>query len=100
MLAAGFGSSAAVLTNGSVVLWGSTFDYVMTPSGPGPNTVLTVPTPIAGLDGAYSVTVGADHACGLLSNSEVKCWGHNEYGQLGNNTSTDSISTPVDVVGL
>ncbi len=100
MLSAGFGSSAAVLMNGSAVLWGSAFDHVMTANGPGPDTILQMPTFIAGLDGAYAVTIGADHACALLSNSDVKCWGHNQVGQLGDGTYIDSISTPVTVAGL
>ncbi len=29
------------------------------------------------------VTVGKTHTCALLSDANVRCWGHNEYGQLG-----------------
>ena len=34
---------------------------------------------------AQSVVVGGYHTCVLLSNYQVKCWGHNSYGQLGQN---------------
>ncbi|MEZ4819027.1 MAG: hypothetical protein R3A45_03690 [Bdellovibrionota bacterium] len=32
---------------------------------------------------ATQITVGRMHTCALLSNGEAKCWGNNEYGQLG-----------------
>jgi alpha-tubulin suppressor-like RCC1 family protein len=30
-----------------------------------------------------SVSVGADHSCGLKTNGNVYCWGSNKFGQLG-----------------
>jgi alpha-tubulin suppressor-like RCC1 family protein len=36
-----------------------------------------------GLADWTSVTVGADHTCGLTTSGTAYCWGSNQYGQLG-----------------
>ena len=61
-----------------------------------------MPVDVTGLPGtAYAVsvggnhTLGGNHSCAIVGASRnVMCWGDNTYGQLGNDTTTDS-STPV-----
>lgn len=55
--------------------------------------------PVPGITTATQVSAGYRHACALLRNGEVRCWGRNEVGELGNG-STRASSTPVRVVGL
>ena len=52
-----------------------------------------LPTPVSGLgSGVVDVAVGQEHSCALLSSGEVRCWGRNQKGQLGNNSTTASLT--------
>ena len=93
--AAGTIGTCALLSGGALWCWGLTLIV-----GDGTWLYRTSPTHIKGLStGVADVSVGAGHACVLTTAGGVKCWGANEWGQLGDGTRT-SQHEPVDVVGL
>jgi alpha-tubulin suppressor-like RCC1 family protein len=52
-----------------------------------------------GVASAIAVSTASDHACALLSDRTVRCWGQNDQGQLGDGTTTPRL-TAVAVRGL
>lgn len=61
----------------------------------------TTPTTVSGLDGkVMKMSVGYNHTCALLENSQVRCWGTNANGQLGVSLETTNSLRPVAVEGL
>lgn len=44
------------------------------------------------------LAAGTNHTCGLTADGAAYCWGSNSRGQLGDGTTTDSI-TPTQVIG-
>jgi alpha-tubulin suppressor-like RCC1 family protein len=65
----------------------------------GDNTTTTRLTPVAVQQGGVtftSITVGTYHTCALTGAGAAYCWGLNNFGQLGDNTTTNR-STPVAV---
>ncbi|NJL23806.1 MAG: hypothetical protein HC902_00560 [Calothrix sp. SM1_5_4] len=45
------------------------------------------------------ISASTYHSCAITAQDTVKCWGGNYSGQLGNNTTMDSL-IPVDAVVL
>lgn len=50
-------------------------------------------------DSIVAVAAGQTHTCAVRSSGAVLCWGNNDYGQLGDGSTTSSRS-PVTVGGL
>jgi len=54
---------------------------------------------VPGLTGVKAIAAGSFHACALLDDGTVACWGDNSSGQLGDGTQNSS-PTPVTVGNL
>jgi alpha-tubulin suppressor-like RCC1 family protein len=58
------------------------------------------PMAVLGLNnGVTAISAGGAETCALLNSNEVKCWGWNGVGQLGDGT-TINRNSPVDVIGI
>lgn len=94
---AGRRHSCALTDSGSVKCWGANNQGQI---GDGTETNRLSPVDVSGLaSGIQQITAGFSHVCALTDAGGVKCWGYNQFGQLGDN-STTSRSTPVAVSGL
>ncbi len=101
-VSAGAAHSCAVMADGTAQCWGSN---VFGQLGDNTTTNSPVPVSVSGIDGltaattAVSVSTGGNYSCALMADGTAQCWGSNSYGQLGDNTTTNS-PVPVSVSGL
>lgn len=98
-VSAGSDQTCALEIDGTVLCWG---DNSIGQLGDGSMTHHSVPTVVSSLGAGSQVTainVGDYHSCALKSDGTVLCWGGNQYGQIGDGTTTNQL-VPIAVSGF
>jgi alpha-tubulin suppressor-like RCC1 family protein len=102
-LGVGGGHACALLDTGAVHCWGA-HDFGQVGTGVVGEQTYFEPVPVVGLDGsgdrAVRVAAAWRHTCAVLESGEVRCWGSNTGGQLGQAVSFTPEPTPLTVTGL
>jgi len=97
-IAAGDNYSLALLSDGTVMVWGGNTNGKL---GDGTINTRDIPVPVTGLTGvtdiAATASIVSGHTVALLVDGTVKTWGTNSSGELGNGTIINS-ATPVQAV--
>ena len=88
-IAAGGSHTCALTTSGAAKCWGYNYAGQI---GDATTTNRLTPTPVSGLSiGVLSVAAGQAHTCAVTSGGAASCWGQNEYGAVGDGTTTNRI---------
>ncbi len=97
-ISAGYYHNLALCSDGTVAAWGqNTYGQL----GDGTKTNSSLPVAVSSAGGLSGKTVsgiaaGYYHNLAQCTDGSLVAWGRNTYGQLGNNSTTDS-SMPVDI---
>jgi alpha-tubulin suppressor-like RCC1 family protein len=96
-IAAGVRHTCAALLGGVVQCWGDNSQGQLGTAAPASSST---PLDVLRLNtGVIEISSGNLHSCAHLSDRSAKCWGSNDYAQLGDGAGT-ARPEPVDVIGL
>ena len=83
--------------NGTAWAWGENSSYKLGDNWTPSYSSAVLPVQVFGLTGVLSVTASTNHAAALKTDGTVWAWGYNAYGQVGDGTTNNSVSVPVQV---
>lgn len=99
--------ACAILLGGSVQCWGSNSAYQL---GDGTTTQRNTPVTVSGIFDAIDIDAGQRTASQggdgftclvtVAGGNQLKCWGNDTYGQLGNGSITGVVTAPANVSGV
>jgi alpha-tubulin suppressor-like RCC1 family protein len=87
------GPQCALLSNGTTKCWGPDSNGELGDGNPN-YTIVSTPvlaTTVSQTNPAKAISMGAS-TCAALTDGTVQCWGYNGSGNLGNGTSTNSLT--------
>ncbi|MEX2159358.1 MAG: hypothetical protein WEB04_08150, partial [Dehalococcoidia bacterium] len=99
-IAAGQRHTCAVTIGGAAVCWGDNGQGQLG-DGRACGTICAQPVAVTGLSsGIEAVATGLLHSCALTGAGDVRCWGNNFHGQIGNNQVGTLVTVPAAAVSL
>jgi alpha-tubulin suppressor-like RCC1 family protein len=107
-IAAGEAFALALLSNGTVMAWGTNNRGELGDgSTTGPETCVEgliacsrAPVPVPALSKVTAIAAGGEVALALLQSGKVMAWGRNVWGQLGSGSASEYSDVPVEVKSL
>ena len=106
-LVAGGDFTCALLDDATVKCWGdgslgqlgqgNTLDYGATGPGGGAMGDVLRPVALGANRTVLALTAATAHACALLDNRDIKCWGVNAYGALGSGKTSNAGADPASM---
>jgi alpha-tubulin suppressor-like RCC1 family protein len=90
--------TCAMMPDHTMQCWGRNQDGQL---GNGDSTTdVGLPGPVLGLGPVSDFAAGGYHACGLMADHTVRCWGRNVRGQVGDGTTDSPVTQPHQVSGM
>jgi alpha-tubulin suppressor-like RCC1 family protein len=89
-LSATYSHTCAIKTDGRLLCWGRN-SLSQLDNNPNKNNLVPVPESTTATDWA-SLSTNMYHTCAIKTNGKLFCWGYNDLGQLGNNSTKNSLA--------